>query len=450
MREVEVEMHRDMKPTRVWSYGPEALGPLLEAHQGEPVEVEWANELPRKHFLPIDHSLHGCGPGVPDVRTVVHLHGGRNPTAYDGYPDDWYTPGQSRVYHYANQQEATTLWYHDHTMGLNRLNVYAGLMGHYLLRDEHEASLGLPAGDYEVPLMLYDRNYSRESQLYYPVSPDPSKPWVPECYGDALVVNGKIRPYFNVEPRLYRFRVVNGANGRFFTLSLSHGGLVQIGGDQGFLPSPVVHTNPLVLAPAERADLLIDFSAKRGQKVYLNNGPLGIVEFRVSSGAPHTSPPLPRALRKPEPQPAIAATRLITLHEYDDDYGKSMVMLLNRKRFRDPVTEKPRLGTTEIWEFVNLTEDTHPMHMHLVRFQVLDRRPFDTFAWLINKKLHYFGPAQPAAPNESGWKDTVQCSGEMITRVRVRFEGHAGRYLYHCHILEHAANDMMRPFEVVS
>ena len=127
-----------------------------------------------------------------------------------------------------------------------------------------------------------------------------------------------------------------------------------------------------------------------------------------------------------------------------------MMMLINRKRWHEPTTEKPKLNTTEIWEFVNLTEDTHPMHLHLVRFQILDRRPFDVTDYLINKKLRFTAPATPPDPNELGWKDTVQCPTGMITRIIVRFEGFPGKYLYHCHILEHEANDMMRPFEVIT
>jgi len=127
-----------------------------------------------------------------------------------------------------------------------------------------------------------------------------------------------------------------------------------------------------------------------------------------------------------------------------------MVMLLNRKHWHEPVTETPKLNSTEIWEFVNLTEDTHPMHMHLVRFQILDRRSFDTFDYLMYKKLRFTAAATPPAANESGWKDTVQCPKGVITRVLIRFEGYSGKYLYHCHILEHEANDMMRPFEVIA
>ena len=139
MREIRVKMHRDLAPTRLWSYGPEAIGPLLEARSHEELAVEWHNQLPPRHFLPIDYSLHGSGRELPESRAVVHLHGGRTPAADDGYPTHWYPPGKSRVCHYPNRQDAAMLWYHDHAMGTSRLNLYAGMMGVYLLRDAHEA-----------------------------------------------------------------------------------------------------------------------------------------------------------------------------------------------------------------------------------------------------------------------------------------------------------------------
>jgi spore coat protein A len=352
-------------------------------------------------------------------------------------------------------------------MGLNRLNVYAGLVGMFFIRDHQEDALNLPAGKYEVPLILYDRNLTTDGQLFYPVSADPEHPWVSEFAGDAILVNGKIRPFHEVEPRLYRIRLVNAANSRFFRLSVHvldpaasnpsdrtravpfH----QIGSDQGLLAAPV-ELNVVTYAPGERADLLIDFSQFAGQNVHLRNNAFDILQFRVAQHAEKPAPAtvLPKSLRTITHYPVSSAitTRTITLNEYQDDHGNSMVMLLNRKQWHEPVTERPRLNTTEIWEFVNLTEDVHPMHLHLVRFQVLDRRTFDDFEYLMYKKLRYTGPAMPPEPNETGWKDVVQCSAAVITRVLVRFEGYVGSYLYHCHILEHEANDMMRPFEVIA
>lgn len=463
MREIHAKVHRDVPATRLWSYGSTPAGPLIEGRSGRAMRVEWVNSLPQKHFLPVDYSLHGCGRDLPEVRAVAHLHGARVPTKDDGYPEDWFAPGQSRTCHYPLEQESATLWYHDHAMGLNRLNIYAGLQGMMLLRDEREDSLGLPKGRYEIPLVLYDRNFSVDGQLYYPTSGIAGHPWVPEFDGDAILINGKIRPYVEVEPRLYRFRVLNGANSRFFALSLEKGqAFWQIGSDQGLLSAPV-KLGYLNLAPAERADLLIDFSEAAGQQVHLKNGALEILQFRVgaartarikdageqaSSLLPAKFPArFPAVVRMDES--AATVTRTITLDEALNGRGDSMLMVLNRKRWMEPVTERPRLNSTEVWEFVNLTEDTHPIHLHLVRFQVLDRRVFDVFAYRNAKGLRYLAAAIKPEPNEMGWKDTVQCPPGMITRIITKFEGYTGKYLYHCHILEHESNDMMRPFEVV-
>ena len=437
----------------MWSYGDGALAPLIEARSGEPLEIHWVNELPTRHFLPIDYSLHGCGHDVPDVRTVGHLHGAKTLTKDDGYPEDWYTPGHSRTCHYPFEQEATALWFHDHAMGINRINTYAGLFGMLLLRDSVEDALQLPAGKYEIPLILYDRDFTADGQLFYDVSGDPASPWIPEFSADGILINGKIRPYVEVEPRLYRLRMLNTANSRFFNLSLSHDlPLIQIGSDQGLLAAPVA-VKRLTLGCAERADVLIDLSTMAGQTLHLRTGALDILEIRVGKQASgpvaDTIPTRLRPITRIH-ESASVKTRTITLHEYNDSAARPMVMLLNRKHWHEPTTERPKLNTTEIWEFVNLTEDTHPMHLHLVRFQILDRRLFDTTEYLMNKKLVFTALAEQPPAGEMGWKDIVQCPPGAITRIAVPFEGYAGKYLYHCHILEHEANDMMRPFEVVA
>ena len=460
MREVHVKVHRDVPATRMWVYhdlvsddsSESALAPLIEARAGQPLEIEWVNRLPKQHFLPIDHSLHGCGRDLPDVRAIVHVHGARVPTKYDGHPDDWFVPGESLTCHYPLEQDATTLWYHDHAMGLNRLNVYAGMFGIMLLRDKTEDALHLPGGKYEVPLILYDRNLFADGQFYYPDSGDPDHPWVSEFAGDAILINGKIRPYFPVEPRLYRFRIVNAANSRFFNLSLSNKQTFQqIGSDQGLLPESV-EMAAVTFAPGERLDLVIDFSRAIGQSVHLRNGAFNILQFRVGKTSSQPTATLSKKLRTIEriSESSAITTRTITLNEYQDKVGNSMEMLLNRKHWHEPTTERPKLNTTEIWEFLNLTEDVHPMHLHMVRFQVLDRRVFDTFSYLMHKQLKFIAAAETPKANEFGWKDVIQCPPGMITRVIIHFEGFTGEYLYHCHILEHEANDMMRPFEVIA
>jgi spore coat protein A, manganese oxidase len=451
-RRIESQLHRDLPPTAQWSYGGAVPGVMFDARSGQGLSVEWVNELPAKHFLPIDHSLHGAEPGVPEGRTVVHLHGARTTPESDGYPEDWCLPGQSRTYHYPNEQDAALLWYHDHAMGINRLNIYAGLAGLFVIRDPHELGLRLPAGKFEIPLVLCDRDLRLDGQLSYPVSADPERPWVPEVFGALQLVNGKIFPYLEVEPRRYRLRVLNAANGRFYRLSVPGGVQVhQIGSDQGLLPAPV-SVGHVQLAPAERADLVVDFGPHRGARIVLSSDSFALMEFRV--GEPQVGDPseLPTALRPFAriAESAAVRTRRLTLDESQNRVAESTGMLLNRTPWHAPITEKPLLDTTEIWEFVNLTDDVHPIHLHLVRFQILDRRPFDAFDFLTAGKLRYLGPALPPEPNEMGWKDTVRVNAKTVTRIIVPFAGYAGRYVWHCHILEHEDNEMMRPYEVLA
>jgi spore coat protein A len=452
MRATQAKLHRDLPPANLWAFGGSVPGVLFDTRSGEGQLVEWANELPQKHFLPIDHTIHGAEKNLPEVRGVVHLHGGKTPPKSDGYPEDWYVPGQSRTYYYPNRQEPALLWYHDHAMGINRLNVYAGLFGLYIVRDAVEDALNLPGGKYEIPLVLMDRDLTRDGQLSYPVSPDPEKPWVPEVFGEAQLVNGKLFPFLDVEPRLYRFRILNAANGRFYRLSLSNGAeMQQIGSDQGLLPAPVA-LKYIQLAPGERADVVIDFSPMRGAKLQLASEPFELMQFRVGSAAVPDAGTLPKTLRA---VPRIAEssavlTRRLTLDENLNMVAESMGMLLNKTPWHMPVTEKPVLDTTEIWELVNLTEDVHPIHLHMVRFQILDRRRLDTFDYMYSNKLRFTGPAMMPEANELGWKDTARVNSGTMTRIIVPFTGYAGRYVWHCHILEHEENEMMRPYEVVT
>ena len=457
MREAPVQVHRDVPPTTMWTYEGEMPGPTFETRSGRGLLVEWVNELPTRHFLPIDHTLHGAGSDLPEVRAVVHVHGAKVPPASDGYPEHWYEPGRSALLHYPNRQDAATLWYHDHAMGIERLNQYAGLLGCFFVRDDVEDALGLPKGRYELPLVLCDRFLYADGQLRYPTSGDPAAPWVSEVYGDASLVNGKLYPYVDVEPRSYRIRVVNASNARVYTLSLAgeddrphpHG-LHQIGSDQGLLSAPVPLTS-VTLAPAERADLLVDLHGLAGRSVVLWNQTVPLLQLRVAAGPRSRPRPLPAALRPiARLAPAAAAqTRTLTLEQFHDAPSHRMLMLLGRKRWHDPVTETVELGTVEVWGLLNLTDDAHPIHLHLVRFQILDRQLFDADEYNTSGTMHWRGPPVPPAPSEAGWKDTVVASPGMLTRIIMRFEGYAGRYVWHCHLLEHAANEMMRPLDVL-
>ncbi len=452
MRQFESKVHRDLKPTRLWGYASSSPGPIFDTRSGQGLLVEWVNELPTTHFLPIDHSIHGAEADKPDVRAVVHLHGAKAPPESDGYPENWYVPGKSAVCHYPNQQDAAMLWYHDHALGINRLNVFAGLFGAFIIRDEFEDSLNLPFGKYEIPLAICDRVFDLDGQLNYPVSDNPKSPWVPEVFGDAILVNGKLFPFLEVEPRKYRLRLLNGANGRFFRLSLSGGlPLHQIGTDQGLLPAPVTLSR-LSIAPAERADLIVDFSESGGTNVILKNDNVNVMQFRVAAKGSRDESVLPKTLRPvPKiPESSAVKTRMLTLIEIDDVVQRPVTMLLNNAHWSMPITENPVLDSVEIWNLINLTDDSHPIHLHLVRFQILDRRPLNVAAYWTTREVKYLGAAVPPDPSEAGWKDTVRADPGMVTRIIVRFEGFTGRYIWHCHILEHEDNEMMRPFEVVA
>lgn len=484
MVEFQQRLHSQLPPTRLWGYEGEYPGPLIEARCGNPVSVKWQNHLPTRHLFAIDPRLHACAPPSPAVRTVPHLHGARADSRSDGLPENWYTRGHSVVYHYPNQQDAATLWYHDHAGGIERLNLYAGLAGFYFLRDDREPGMNLPSGDYEIPLMLQDRTVDAHGQLVYqPTFDDGSLPppgaWGPQLFGDLPVVNGAISPFLEVEPRRYRLRVVNAANSRFFNLFMNLGKsptdipalvtLHQIGSDGGFLAAPVPLQH-LLLGPAERADLIVDFTGLEGRTVTLSNNAkspypgwaaiqpaypplLELMQFRVTRplapGAKAFNMPPPMSVPRLDPAQA-ARTRDFVLTDEMDSKGRSLRMLINGKMYDEPTTEFPVLGSMEKWRFINTTEDAHPMHLHLVQFQILEREGYDYASWLLHGRLLLNGQPRRPAPNEAGWKDTAILNpGEVLT-ILVPFEGFTGKYVFHCHIAEHADNDMMRPFVVVA
>jgi spore coat protein A len=474
-------MHSALQPTRIWGYEGLYPGPTIEAYRGESVEIEWENHLPTNHLFEIDPNIHGAMPPAPAVRTVPHLHGSRTSSGSDGLPEKWFTPGHSVRYLYPNDQQAATLWYHDHAVGITRLNVYAGLSGLYILRDKEEQKLGLPAMDYEIPLVLQDRTLDEFGQLVYSPTHDdglrlPPGVWGPEFFGNLPVINGAVFPYLEVEPRPYRIRLLNASNSRFFGLhfnlakkSTDIPSLVnfqQIGSDGGFLSKPV-SLNRLLLGPAERADLVIDFSSLQGKTVTLSNdaaapypgwgmsgmhAPLidELMQFRVVLPLKGEKKTFimgsSTSFRRFDENEAVVA-RDFVLTERVDSRGRSLGVRINEKGYDDPVTEIVKLGSMEKWRFINTTEDAHPMHLHLVQFQILYKQGFDPIE-LPKGSIKPVGPLRPPAVNEAGWKDTaVVLPGEMLT-ILARFDGYTGRYVFHCHMLEHEDNDMMRPYEV--
>jgi len=486
------QLHQQLAPTTVWGYNGLYPGPTFEARKNKPITVEWVNNLINPTLqLPLDTTLETSPATDPRNRVSPHLHGGHVLSAFDGIPDAWFTPGSpptetgpgffGTTFEYANDQRATTLWYHDHANGVTRLNVYAGLAGFYLIRDAVEDSLDLPSGPFEIPLVIQDRMFDTSGQLLYPsTGVTPVHPiWVPMFFGNIALVNGKVWPFLEVEPRKYRFRILNGSNSRFYMLSLdSNQPFTQIGSEGGLLPEPVT-LDELLISPGERADVIVDFAGYAGQSIVLQNDaaapfPSGdttslpqVMQFRVTlplSGRDTSS--LPKKLpgfQRLSPNSATNVRNLTLNHVLMSPMHPFRLLLGNGMQiptpgglfFTDPVTELPRNHSTEIWNFINLTDSTHPMHVHLVQYQVLDRQFFDVNTYVSSggKQLNLMGDPIPPDANEMGWKDTVRANPNQVTRIIIRFDGlptdRIRRYMWHCHILEHEDNDMERPYVLV-
>lgn len=505
------------------------LGPTVVATTGQPLSVRMVNSIGSTggHPLPIDSTT------IPDAeaedqlspRTSTHLHGGNTRPAHDGGPEDDFR--DEHTYHYDNTQDAAGLWYHDHAIGITRVNVYAGLAAGYLIRDTPSTGIdtgagdSLPAGDHEIPLIIQDKTFGADGAQVYD-----DGTWMPEFFGNIPVVNGIAYPHLMVSQGVYRFRTYNGSNARFYRLGLkvkSTGAahpFFQIGSDGGLLNQPVPLTR-LVLGPGERADLLVDFRGLRnGELVEMGNNaptpfPFGprnlrkggaplpqIMQFRVT-GAPGWVPEAPVAgmdLRPVTPvvrlDDAAAApgvrVRSHSLVEIMGPDGPVMALLNNRvlhdEDYADPA-EAISPDSLEVWELVNTTVDAHPIHLHLVQFQVLDRQGLDAEGYLAasgyqtddngglvpgtgphpapSPTPYLTGARQLPPPNERGWKDTVVAPPGMVTRIAVPFgsgavtspiaaravhvPNHAGGendYVWHCHILEHEENEMMQYYRI--
>jgi spore coat protein A, manganese oxidase len=498
MRQFLQKVHRDLPPTAVWGYNGTWPGPTIEAQRDHPLKINWVSKLPTTHLLPIDHSIHGAESSIPNVRNVAHVHGACALPDDDGFPDAWFTANGEHgpkfnplPSSYPNCQPSAALWYHDHCLGITRLNVYAGLAGFYLIRDEPEKSLNLPSGEFEIPLMLQDRLFHRDGSLYYPTvvnGPREHPLWVQEFYGDFNCVNGKAMPFLEVEPRKYRFRILNAANSRFYHLRLFNAddtgkilnqtfdvpAFQQIGTDGGLLPAPL-ELRYLLMGPAERFDIVIDFAGLEGKSFSLiNDAPapytMGgqfvaeeVMLFKVNKplSSKDTST-VPDALVPFEALQPTYTTRerllLVSEKERPSD-GYVIIGLLGNARWHEPITEDPKAGSTEIWSFVNITGDVHPLHVHLVQFQVLNRQSFDVQAYQQTGKIVFTGkPMAPESNERPARKDTIKSYPGYVTRVIQRFDlppaapitpGQELIYVWHCHILEHEDNEMMRPYKVV-
>ncbi|HEY9692791.1 MAG TPA: multicopper oxidase domain-containing protein [Oculatellaceae cyanobacterium] len=501
------------------------LGPTLQVTKNSPVSLTFKNNIVGGHPLAsaIDTTLHG--PNHADdknnPRMAVHFHGINAAPEDDGYPTDTFLPGGSFTYDFNNKQEAATLWYHDHALGITGINVLGGLAGLYLIRDEDDPAggggpLGIPAGEpYEVPLVLQDRFLKEDGSIYHPPH------WEIEYVAPIATINGKAWPKLDVERTLYRFRIVNGSSARTYNLKLSSGQkIIQIGGDQGFLNAPVYLSN-LLMAPGERADVLIDFSDRQpGENIVLQNlavspYPFGrvssflsqydqlpdLMQFTVKSGTANKKA-IPQQLRKSKPLIQPAATyapirqRYLTLVEVSPP-GRPPVVLLQNYLFwhevedNEQFMERPKVDTVEQWNIINLQPVSHPMHLHLVPFRILNRQKLDTARYLkaytaggkrtlmhpqtvqgvtltqvsanyppISPDSYVVGSPRPPAANEAGWKDTVLVNPNEVVRLIVPFGANAapnlpfgnsytGRYVWHCHMLGHEDNEMMLPYTVI-
>ncbi|WNV87335.1 multicopper oxidase family protein [Umezawaea sp. Da 62-37] len=394
--------------TKVFTYNGNFPAATIVARRGREVSVTHTNSL--------------------TAPTVAHLHGAHVAASSDGYPMDVINPGGSREYRYPNAQLGGTFWYHAHAHHTEAEQVYRGLAGFYLLKDDQETALGLPGGDYDVPLMVRDAHFDDAGQLVY-------------VNGDfnartTLLVNGKPQPYFQVAARKYRLRFVNGSNERAFRLKLADGSaMTLIGSDGGLLPAPITASS-FDLWPGERVEVVVDFSRYAvGTKVVLGND-LGevdstksVMRFDVVRTATDTSR-VPSVLRALPNLGTATVTRDIQL-KLDLSTG---AFQFDGKVFDSTrVDQHIKLGTTEIWRITNA--DTapaipHNLHLHLVQFQVLDRA----------------GVA--VGGHETGLKDTVTVPPGATVRIKVRFDGFEGRYVYHCHMLDHSATGMMGQMEI--
>jgi spore coat protein A, manganese oxidase len=409
--------------TVIWGYNGTFPGPTIKARRGRTVIVRHVNQL-----------------GTP---TVVHLHGGVPPPESDGFPMDHVMPGEAREYVYPNAQRAATLWYHDHAMDRTGRNIYMGLAGLYLLQDDDERSLGLPEGLYDVPLLIQDRLFAPDGSFHYRMVNHLG------AKSGTMLVNGAPWPRLDVSTRPYRFRIVNGSNATPLRLALSSGDpLIQIATDGGLLPASIV-CRQIPLAMAERVEVIIDFSRHSvGTDIVLQNlntrGATGsisneIMQFHVAR-IERDDRAVPAHLADSEALDRSAAVRTRQfVFSVRPSFGPlpSPNWRINGQRFdsETPIAS-PRYGDVEIWRFINksflgVLGIVHPVHLHLVTFKVLQRN------------------GGPPLAHEIGWKDTVSVDRDEDVSVIAKFDGYRGRYLLHCHNLEHEDHSMMARFDVV-
>jgi FtsP/CotA-like multicopper oxidase with cupredoxin domain len=415
MREAYAEVVPGFR-TKVNTFDGGFPGPVLHAWSGRRVVVTQTNRL-----------------AVP---TSVHLHGGHVPSTSDGYPMDLIPAGGGRkTYTYPNRQPHASLWLHDHAHHTESETVYRGLTATYLLRDAVETRLGLPRGEFDVPVALRDARFDAAGQLVYEMNDFAGR--------RVILANGKAWPYFEVAARKYRFRIYNTANLRFFALALSdHSPFTLIGGDGGLLEAPYT-TSSVALSPAERADIVIDFSRYPvGTELELKNlvpQPPGVpgdvsqvLQFRVTRTAEDTSVVPSRLRTLPELPPATVRRDFSLL--MDEVNPEPAFAYINGKEY-DPerIDTTISYGATEVWTVTNANQRLpHNFHTHFVQFRVLERNGVPVTSGL-----------------ESGLKDTVALRAGETVKLQATFTGYRGTYLYHCHLLDHASMGMMAQLRIV-
>jgi len=423
------------RTTEIWGYDGIFPGPTLHARRGRPLTVTVRNELP--------------------VPTSTHLHGGVTPPDSDGFPMDLITPAGyspapphqhgpgarvhevSRDYRYPMDQRAATLWYHDHRMDFTAPQVWRGLAGMMIVSDDEEDALPLPRGERDLPLLICDRAFEADGSLRYPsrdmsmASPGADGAFLSGVFGDVILVNGVAWPRLEVANVRHRLRLVNGSNARRYRLALAPGAdLTQIGGDDGLLAAPIAHRD-VILAPGERCDVVVDFAAfPIGTEVTLVNtigtgSARDVMRFAVTRAAKDDT----RIPERLADVPTLTEADAVDTRQFDFRFAGGRWTINGRSYDPAGSLAAPRLGTVELWRFTS--DFHHPVHVHLAHFQVLSRSGRDPEPW------------------EGGWKDTVDVRPYETVEVLAKFAGHRGRYMLHCHNLEHEDMAMMANFDVV-
>jgi FtsP/CotA-like multicopper oxidase with cupredoxin domain len=502
MYQINWKFHKDLPATPVFAYGTSAEtatfpGPTIIARHGVPLYVKWENQLPDYHILPTDNTISTAIPTIGGVPTVVHLHGSIHPPQSDGSAFAWFTRDYKEVgpmwtqttYMYPNIQPPGNLWYHDHALGLTRVNLLAGLLGAYIIeKPEVDDPMDLPCDADDIHLIIADRSFNTDGTLYINSTgnfPSIHPQWQPEYFGEAITVNGKAWPFLNVERRRKRFRILNASNARYLNLSLSNGlSFYFIGSDSSYLAAPV-ETPTILLSPAEIADVVVDFSNSTTPCAELLNSaaypyPTGtastgtllekVMIFHINDQKMFDNSTIPEKevnyanVTMPEPS---TKTRYLVLYDYTTH------LYINGLRLEDPVTETPKSGSTELWHVINLTPDNHPLHVHLGMMQainiteLLGYQQFSDCMTQLNDAVkcnvtdHAVGKTLPVPEYEKTWKNVVKIEPGYMTSIMVAFKivdtnqtypfdatAEPG-YVYHCHILDHEDNEMIRPLKLL-